>query len=377
MPKIGSASVAISTDGQTMETPAHNLNSTDSEKHGPKLPFRSAFPAEQPDSVHELTDALYAPFRLQNGSIHLSGCSIDSIPIVETSDHKYCLLNGEILSDRFAKSLGVQNIVESSEIPLVRNNAEQIASIRLELEKLADIQKLQTDSDNLVTLIWCHHVKGQVAVEFGDSTAYIAFSLWGKRLIDGLEQCPPYHCELTGSDSYRLGCDDDGTITDIESIRTCPESGRRLIINKFGKCQITNTLVDPAFLFQCPVSRRTILKRLAKQCRRCQQDVDPAAMRRRQCKACRDIKRVSPTDPRSQRIVEAFPKLAENRRWKMGEQSDFLIIEVQDVARSWTILVDHQTLKPALVVGRTGWFGPWKLAEASDWPDYVKSAGST
>ncbi len=347
-----------------------DINETGQAANPRPFELTHVIPRDQPESVHELTAALYQPFQVDGGSVHLAGCSIEPVPVVQTVNQNYRFLGGDELDHDLAQSLGVIKTQPCDEPPPHMQQSHVQRLISDQLDHLDRKSLLFSGGREGVTLIWCNRVQGQLMVEIGESTETISFLLWAKRLVDGLDQCPPFHCPQTGRESYHIAADDEGTIATADSIEVCPESGRRLISTKLIPCQISNRRVDPQRLMQCSISGRQFLKRLAADCRQCRNLVDPDTVRRGKCRGCRSWQHVpSHASPVSE-ICRRWPELSQAKGFKVARTTNTVLLAFRLDGQKWTATFDSKDFDLHGISTFRGWFKPWVRCQKTDWPDW-------
>lgn len=346
--------------------------------------YRHLSPMGQPDSVHEISDALYRPFQTQvaeDAGIHfrISGCQIDMVPFVQAEDGRYYLLNGTQVSEQHATSLGLDDLQQREAPPHECTTSVQRQSIADELERLAEQVRLADAADGRQWLVWCSHVHGVLVAEKDSESISVPFSMWGSRLNKGLDKCPPFHCPIGDVDTYNLACDDDGTITDADSIVTCPESGRRLQKAKLETCQATGKLMDPEGLSRCPVNNHLVSQSVLKKCNGCFQQVAPnALLQKGRCFSCRNLSRlISNANTDSQRrwheawlqLQQKFPALAIGSKVRFAEQAKEWLVHAKIGRNSWILVVDRETLDILRAAKSGGWLKPWsEVKNLAQWP---------
>ncbi len=335
--------------------------------------FRHLAPRHQPQSVHEISDSLYAPFRDSELSVHLSGCNIDPIPFVKAESGEYRLLNGETMSPEFAESLGLDQLDELPEPPVEWQAEETREKILEQLDALKLEIALASAADGQQWIVWCNHVHGRLTAETEEAMVDIPFSLWGVRLVSGTELCPPYHCPFADVDTWNLAADDEGTISDANSMEICSETGKRLLRQKMETCHASGKLVDRSILMQCPVSGRFLLSQLAGQCVECHQTVEPSTLGRGRCDRCRNLQKVNRDHGFLQELFGHFDGLQRARKFKMAEQPDSWLVQAAIDGQTWRMVIGKQTLSVLTVARLNGWLRGWSRVDEGDWPDFLKS----
>src|SRR5690606_22764240 len=80
-----------------------------------------ARPGRQPEAVHELTDRLFAPYKIEEGQVRLAGCHLVDVPFLRVTrlsaddpaqvEHQLTHLDGTPVSDSLRHELGLQQLL--------------------------------------------------------------------------------------------------------------------------------------------------------------------------------------------------------------------------------------------------------------------------
>ena len=332
-------------------------------------------PADQPSSLHEISDAIYRPFTESASDVikfHISGCQFDPVPFVQMASGEYRVLNGQSVSNQHARSLGLDRLQVLTTPPPAWLNLPSRQEILQELHSLSEREKLAENRTGPQRIIWCHHVHGVLSAEAPQDSTEIMFSVWATRLLSNLDQCPPWKCPLTGIETYQLACDDEGMIGAWELMETCPETGKRLLPNNLAFCQSTQQRVAKTALTHCPASGHDYLTRLGTPCRGCGQQVDPGCLEKHQCSTCRNLRRVKPEQvwqsTEMKKLLSCYPGLRNLKRLRLAEQTDQFMLQFPWNGARWRVLVNKQTGLISNMARSQGWFSPWKIVTESEWP---------
>ena len=345
--------------------------------------FRHLVPVDQPDSVHLISEALYRPFT-EGGStgvkFRITGCSIDPVPFVQMASGEYRLLNGQAVSPEHANSLGLENLDQMEEPPAVWKSSSKRERYLQNLDKIRCQERLADSADRRQWIVWCNHFHGTLAAESAEfaTAVEIPFSMWGSRLVNGLDNCPPLQCELNQVETYRLAVDEEGSITDADQILMCGETKRRLSKSKLHKCHSTGQLVDPDSLTLCPIRDHQFLERTKVVCQGCYQAVDPGTITKETCESCRGLKKVSSADfladQRLSNLIEKHAWLKESRKVKISRQPNHWLLQFQADASgrtTWRMLFERPSGVVCQVARSAGWLRGWELVPQTSWPDFV------
>ncbi len=346
----------------------------------PSSRFRHLAPKTQPNSVHEISEAIYHQFTRGGEStelkFRLSGCLIDPVPFVQLASGEYRLLDGQDVSIQHADSLGLKQLVPLEQPPGLWTTPKNREKYCQQLDALAEKVQLAKAADGKQEIAWCHHVHGTLTAETDERSIEIPFSLWAARLAAGLDLCPAYHCPVIGIETYNLATDADGTITDADSIAVCTESNRRLLKIRMNECQLTGRLIDCELLMNCPIRNHWILKRLTKTCQGCFQSVDPRGLVRGRCESCRSLRKIKADDFRTNpvfaELIRQHTFLNQVQKIRLGTQQQHWLLQFQYLKKKWRVLFDRQSLRPGRVSGRDKWFRPWQEIDPKSWPAFLK-----
>jgi hypothetical protein len=308
--------------------------------------------AEQPLTVHELAEHLFAQYQIDQGHMHLAGCSLEDRPFLRLSYlqsahddartelvHCFGTDEGELLEAALRKDLHLDKLTPVSgrtpriDPQLVQRWSELIGR-QFEAQQTVDLHRQLV----AVTLVWCKHADGKLTFSIGRQTVEVPFSGWGQMLAARRSLPPPYDCPLSGRSSYHLAATDDGRITVAEAIATCAVSSRRVLDSELNECAVTHRKVLPEYLQQCPCTSEQVLRSVLEMCSMCQQMVSPRALVEGRCCACRRLQAVARQNAQWQPVWDAYPGLKKLRHPRAAETET-----------AW-ILVGNLTWRRLLVV---------------------------
>ena len=341
--------------------------------------------AQQPLSVSELAEHLFTQYKVDNGHMHLAGCTLEDRPFLRLSYlrcgaaesgpqlvHCYGSGEGKLVDGTLRKALDLDHLVPIA--PRARKIDEQVLQRwRDHIRQQFEVEQSDLESVLVaVTLIWCKHAAGKLTFSIGRRSVEVPFSGWGRLFADRHQLPPPYQCPLSGRSSYHLGAADDGQITVAEAIATCAVSSRRVLEHELQVCAVTQRRVLPEFLRECPCSGEQVLATALETCAMCQQPVSPAALQDARCSGCRQLRAVSKTDPDLARVLDAHPKLDRLFSWKMAQTRTVQTLVGSSAWKRLLVVLDKQTLevlhvatsgrlsnnwKPLTEVQRAEWLG--------------------
>lgn len=312
---------------------------------------------QQPNSVHELTEHLFAQYSVDGGHIHLSGCSLEDRPFLRltywnqqdqdgrpTLRHVHGTSDGDLVSEDTLSALSLEQLVELPGRP--PHLAPEVLANWGEIIRRKCAQQMGNSAAEplAATLIWCKYAEGRLTFSIGGSSVDLPFSGWAQLFALRRILPPPYCCPLSGISSYHLAATDDGRITAAEAIGTCTESGRRVLEGELKICAATQRKVLPEYLQTCPVTGEKVLQRVLEPCTLCQQSVSPRSLKSGLCSACRSLAPVSKDDPRMARVLDAYPRLDGWKRWKMSETQAVHVLVGASAWRRILVVLDKQTL---------------------------------
>lgn len=316
-----------------------------------------AAPADQPESVRDVSQRLFDAYVIESGSVHLSGCAIEDRALLRVtcavrSDktggevvlrHHFVTATGEPLDPTLVERLGLRQLVPLTRtIRVTDDQCERWRAVGETVSKSldpgADVECL------LVTAVWCKYAEGKLAFVIGDATKSLAFSGWAQLFVDGSEKPPALACPSFSQGSHHIAATDDGEIVPIEAIASCSESGRRVLASNLETCVATQAKALPEYFANCNATGARVLRKALVACGTCQQSVSPTSVDGNRCKACRSLGRVSKDDPRMARVLGEYPKLDRWSRWQLAETTVAYILVAHSLARRLLIVVDKNDL---------------------------------
>jgi hypothetical protein len=345
-------------------------------------PLPSCSPRHQPESVRDVSGRLFERYEVTDGSVHLSGCTLENRALLRITSlerdstgglrlsHCFTGLTGEPFEPGIAAGLKLDELQLPSET--VRVSPDQRRRWRQAAETAFQSFDESTDRELLlITAIWCKFAEGKLSFAIEDSTAELAFSGWAGLLAAGEAMPPPYMCSETGRSSYHLVRNDDGEIAPAEAVATCSESGRRVLENRLETCAATGATALPKYFASCPVSETRVLESALETCQMCQQLVSPTATRFKLCSACRSLRTVSKDDPRMARILGEFPKLDHWRRWRIAETKSAYVLTARALIKRLLLVIDRQSLEVLRLATGSALSKLWTEAPEVDRAEYL------
>jgi hypothetical protein len=317
----------------------------------------NAAAARQPVSVHELTETLYEPFRVDGGHAHLAGCNLEDRPFLRLSyldtmagperpqlTHVFATEDGRPLDEATRRALELDMSTPVTGRPPRLDNTV--------LQRWVEVTRQHSEQDNLrsssliaVTLVWCKYVEAKLAFSIGQATVELAFAGWARFFGDRSIRPPPYSCPLCGKSSYHLAATDRGQVTVAEAISRCAVSGRRVLDNELETCTVTGSLALPDFMQVCPVAGEKVLRSVLEPCSWCQQRVSPQVVVKGRCAACRHLEPIARQDPCLARVLAQYPELECWRSWRMSETRTAYVLIGTSLWKRLLLVLDKSTLQ--------------------------------
>ncbi len=348
-------------------------------------PVVHAAPRGQPVSIHELAEPLFAPYRVDGGSVRLSGCSLEDQPLLrytygirqENADqglrleHVYASPQQQPIEEDLLAALRVHDLTPLAARPPQLPD-EKIAAWLAHGERQTPRLAGDRRADFLLTtVIWCKRASGKLLFELGDSSAERSFDLWAQQLVDGTALPPPFRCSATGRESYHLVATDDGRITVADAIARCEHSGRRVLDSDLKTCAVTGRRVLGEFLSTCSVSDESVLAGELVSCAQCRQQVSPHAISGGRCRACRSLQPVTPDDPRLARILGEYPKLDHWPRWQLAETASVYVLTARSLLRRLLLVLDKESLEARRVAEGFRLTRQWPEIPPAQWDEFL------
>ena len=314
-------------------------------------------PADQPTSVHQIAGRLFSAYTVDDGTLHLAGCSLEDRLFVRLDFSRngsrtaiHVDLDGNEVDGKLVDALGMTETTKTSVPPnFVPHQESRLVECGLQIaqRRWADL-----GADDLVstTLLWCKRAEGKLRFTFGEHWVDLPFSDWTRPL-----QPPPFVCPHSGRKTFHLAATDDGRVAAAESIEPCSQSGRMVLCEDLVTCSVTGRRILPDFAVTCPISGLPVFGPEMVACDTCRQDVSPTAVEEGECSACREPQPVEPSDPRIARVIERHPHLARWGKWRISETANVYVLVGSSWIKRSLVVVDKSSLR----LIRTATAGPW------------------
>lgn len=319
---------------------------------GPAVPIR---PLEQPTSVNDITQRLFAAYQVDGGRVHLGGCQLTDYPFLRLSffakgaggtevRNVFVAHDGSSVSDQLARDLGllsVEPIIKRP--PRIDDPALQAliaAGRRVAVQASTSRDPNATTIEPaVIALIWVKHASGQLQFTIDETTVTLPFSGWARLL-----EAQPYRSPQSGASSFHLAATDDGRIDVFDQIGTCEQSGRRVLLQELVTCCVTGHQVLEEFTETCPVSGKPCLTEQFATCASCQQRVSKLVLEGDSCLACRQQTKISKDDPRLVWILGEHSGLDRWNHWQLAETKTVYIAQARSWMKRLKLVVDKESL---------------------------------
>lgn len=332
-------------------------------------------PADQPTSVRQLAERLFSAYTLDDGSVHLAGCSLEDRPFVRwTFEHGGATVevlvddHARLVDDDTARRLGLGETVRLEHPPdptrhpfkCLVDQSRHLVQQRYPAVDLAGSAK--------TALIWCKFAEGKLRFTFGDGSVDLPFFGWARSL-----QPPPFVCPHTGKRTFHLAATDDGRIAAAEAVRRCDETGSRVLDADLAICAVTGKTMLRELLATCPVSGEQVARKQLLTCSICLQEVSPHAIDGNACSACRNLRPVAAGDVRLDRVLARYPALAGWSKWRLSETARVYVLRASRWWKRLLVVVDKQSLAPLRLARGRRFQARWTPLERDQWEQELGS----
>ena len=340
----------------------------ESRERGPAIHAR---PCGDPLSVYELTEPLFQRYRVDGGSVHLSGCALEDRPFMRLSyaspDDDRQVVQLFFTADGIPADTSTRDELGLAEVCTTRGSQSHADESQVQLLFAASrrcVQHLTSASDSIdfgvagepiaATLLWVKRAIGKLQFTIGDQSIDVGFEGWARTL-----EAPPFVCPHSGIASYHIAATDDGRIAAAEAIETCSRSGERVLASELITCSVTGERVLSRLTRKCPVSGKPALKEEFSACSRCRQQVSRAVLKGGLCQGCRSLSGVTSDDPRLVWILSEFPRLEQWKRWRLSETADLYYAAGRKLWGELLIVFEKETLAPRYAATRGRFRKSW------------------
>ncbi len=319
-------------------------------------------PVDQPTSVHQVTGRLFPAYTVDEGTLHLAGCSLEDRLFVRL-DFSRDDLEEAVYVDHEGNEAGAEliallGLTETTKRSVPPDFAPDQVSRLVECGmRIAQARRPYWSADDLAstTLLWCRRAHGKLRFTFGDHWVDLPFSDWTRPL-----KPPPFVCPYSGRETFHLGVTDDGRVAAAESIEVCSQTGRVVLGAELVTCSVTGWRMLPDFVVTCPISGLPVHDPEIVSCDTCGEEVSPAVMEDGVCSACRGLEPVEGTDPRVVQVIERHPEWAGWKKWQLSETASVYILVGSSWVKRILAVVDKSSLEMKLTATGGRWSGQWK-----------------
>jgi hypothetical protein len=302
-------------------------------------------PADQPVSVRQITRRLFPAYTIDDGSVHLAGCSLEDRLFVRLSFDRvgsqveiYVDEDGQAVPEEMVRRLGMTETRPLNSPPeLVQSQVDQAVRSGTQLANRR-WPEMSSSPPVATTLLWCKYVRGKLRFTLGDRAVDLPFEDWARSL-----QPPPFVCPWSGEKTYHLAATDDGRICAADQIEPCGETGRRVLREDLLTCSVTGRRVLRELAGICPLSGQPVLLDAMATCGTCGQRVSPAVLDGTQCSACRAPRPIGREDPRLARLFERRSDFGRWRRWRIAETANVYVFFASGWLKRLLVVVDKDS----------------------------------
>ena len=301
-------------------------------------------PADQPRSVHELTERLFPAYTVEGGAVHLAGCRLEDRLFIRTGDSGLARTEaltmddtGRAIDEELARSLGMNDTVAWVPPPeMPPNSLEEM--VRRSTERAR--KRWGVAGELSALFIWCKFAEGKLRFTIGEHSEDLPFSGWTRTLM-----APPFRCPHSGIESFHVAATDDGQIAAAECIQTCAETGRRVLATELVTCNATGLAVLADQTRICPITESPVLERVLTTCTMCRQRVSPTVIKAGKCHACRSTRSVTKDETPLATLLEKHENLNHWPKWAISETAEVYILVAAGWWKRLLLVVDKNSME--------------------------------
>ena len=329
----------------------------------PDLRIEHWVPEGQPQHVHQLTDALFSPYEVEDGCVRLAGCRLDEHPVFALQDGE---MNALEFFDAHGQPLSTE-IVETLNLRTARTRVSPPSSIRPSsverwiknaLTGSADhyLRSLKTPS---LHVVWCLQAQGKLTVETGGESATFPFQGWALLISQGGWRPPMFQCSRSGLESYQVTKTDSGHLTVPEAVVTCSASGKRCLATELEKCASSGALVLPEFLQRCPATGARVQTKELVACRQCDQSVVRQSLSNGLCSICQGVASVEIESTDWNLAIQKACAGVHYGHWHTGTGEEYVVFRGTAWRGRILIVFDRQTRSVLAIRKKSWWNTDW------------------
>lgn len=304
-------------------------------------------PADDPHSVHEFADRLFAAYNVEKGSVHMAGCHLEDRPFLRLSRvektaaepeivHRYFDEAGNEVEEQLAGELHLADAVQETEQRTGAHCDDWAGAVSAAKEQLG----VSGPTWRASGLVLVKHARGNLRMTIGGESLDVPFVGWTRTLA-----APKAKCPATGVLTFNLASLDDGRIVAAEQVIRCEASGKKILKTESVVCSVTSQRVDAALCRECPVTGKPAQETKFANCPCCGQEVSQIIIGAGGCAGCLARKKVSSDDERLARVLTAAPKLTEQKRYKLSETRSAIIVETGSWRTRLLVVLDKASGK--------------------------------
>jgi hypothetical protein len=244
--------------------------------------------------------------------------------------------SGQTIEEGLVQSLGMDETVPWNPPPEMPPDCLK-EMVRQATDSARQRWGVEGEFDGL--FIWCKYAEGKLQFTIGDQSVDLSFSGWTRTL-----EAPPFICPHSEVSSFHIAATDDGRIAAAEGIRTCAETGRRVLADELVTCEATGKAVVAEATQLCPVTERPVLERELVTCSACHQRVSPTIVEGGQCLACRSTQPIAKDATPLAKLLGEHVRLNRWPKWTASETANVYVL----IAAGWW-------KRLLLVIDKTDW----------------------
>ena len=290
-----------------------------------------ATPAGDVQHVRDLSPSILGAYQVRQGHVELAGCTLEPRPFLRLTfpasqpdrlHHRWFGGDGQPLEAELTRRLGLTQLQPAAARLRDGDGAmiqQWIEAALAACQAAGQSELIEAGRLLAATVAWCRWASGKVAISFtSGQRVEIPFEGWAIEFRTNRLLPLPYCCAESGLASHHLCALDDGTVTVVEALGRCEESGVETLAARLGTCEVTGRRVLKERMVCCPISGKPMLPREAARCQWCDRRVAPDQLQDGRCGDCRHGAPIAvPRDDRLlQQLVTQQPALARYTRWR-------------------------------------------------------------
>jgi hypothetical protein len=327
------------------------------------LEIQHGLPKGQPEYVHQLTEALFAPYEIEDGCVRLAGCRLEEHPVFalqEAGDDNWEFFDehGQPVLPELIEALHLRTPVAlATPPPSIRPSAVSNWVKQALTGPAADC--LAALNNPILHVVWCFQAQGKLTVESGEESATFPFQGWALQVSQGDWQPPMFRCAYSGLESYRVTRTDRGQLTVPEAVGTCAASGTRCLALELKRCVSSGELVLPEYLQKCPATGEQVQVTEMLPCQQCKQSVSRRSLNRGFCSICRELVSIEIESTEWNQAIRDSLAGVHYGHWSMGQGERFVVFKGTSWRGRVLIVFDRRTGDVLGLRKKTWWSKDW------------------